>query len=595
MPASTAPERPTSGVIDRGLSRLTEPRTGRPRAPRILEFSFSGVGLVTGLYFFSLSLTPSLLPRTGITQGINSGVTFMVGYALGVAAFAIARFLTVPTARGKVRFVLLGLALIIIGVQTAFAVWAYVGWQNATRLSFGMEPLSPWVWPVILIAGVATGALLLIIGRSLRTLFRWADDLADRFLPRRLAVTVVAIVLGGLLWWVASGAFVNAFFTVSNWAFSGRDLATNPGVEAPVTPTLSGSAESLVEFDDLGRQGRSFVATGPTAADIDAANIDRGEGDSGSGAIEPVRAYVGLRSAETLEERAELLLDELIRADAFSREVLVVATTTGTGFLAPHGVDSLEYLWNGDTAIAGMQYSYLPSWISLLADQDVVEETSRVTFRTIHDYWSTLPDSDRPELYLYGLSLGTTGVEAVLSSVDILNEPIDGALMVGPPFLNEMHYEITEERDVGSPASLPIFNDGRTVRLADEQGISESNGPLWGDTRVVYLQHGSDPVVFFNQHLAWESPDWLRPDERAPDVSSTMAWYPLVTMWQVLLDLPAAGSVPDGFGHLYTVTANLQAWAETTNSPLEGTALDSLANHLEDRSDMLEQQAQTAP
>lgn len=577
MPAPSATERPQSGVIDRGLARLSQPRTARPRAPRIFEFTFSAVGLLAGMYFFSLSLTPSLLPRSGWGQGINSGVTFMVGYGLGVAAYALARFLMVPVARGAVRFTLLGIALLVIGVQTGLAVWAYVGWQNDTRLSFGMDPLSPLVWPVIVVVALVVAAILLVIARLLRTLFRWADDLADRFLPRRLAVAVVAVVLGGLLWWVASGAFVNAFFTVSNWAFSGRDLATDPGVEQPVSPAVSGSPESLIAWDDLGRQGRNFVSSGPTASAISTA--------TGAEAQEPIRAYVGLRSADTLDDRAALLLDELIRADAFDREIMVVATVTGTGFLAPHGVDSLEFLWNGDTAIAGAQYSYLPSWISLLADQDVVEETSRVVFRTIHDYWSTLPESERPSLYLYGLSLGATGVEAVLSSVDILNEPIDGAFMVGPPFLNEMHYEITKERDEGSPASLPVFNDGRTVRFADERGVSDANGPLWGSTRVVYLQHGSDPVVWFNQHLALEPPDWLRPDERAPDVSPTMSWYPLVTMWQVLLDLPAAGSVPEGYGHLYTVTANLRAWAAATDAPIEDGSLHKLEEALEERAE----------
>jgi hypothetical protein len=52
-----------------------------------------------------------------------------------------------------------------------------------------------------------------------------------------------------------------------------------------------------------------------------------------------------------------------------------------------------SFVANGDSAIAGVQYSYLPSWISLLADQDAVKETSRVVFRTIHDYWATLPAS----------------------------------------------------------------------------------------------------------------------------------------------------------------------------------------------------------
>ncbi|MDE0573488.1 alpha/beta-hydrolase family protein [Demequina sp. B12] len=570
----------STGPMRRAMTRLTQPHTARPKAPGITQLSFSGVGLVVGLYFFSISLTPSLLPREGWIQGLNSGVTFTVGYAIGVALYAVARFLTVPAARGWVRALLLIVSLGAIALQTGFAVWAYVGWQNDTRASFGLDPLSPWVWPVIVIVATLVAAALLIVGRSIRTLFRWADNIVDRFLPRRLAVAVVAVVLGSLLWWVASGAFVNAFFTVSNWAFSGRDLDTNPGASQPLDTLKSGSPESLMAWEDLGRQGRSFVSTGPTADDIDAA--------MGGGAREPIRAYVGLRSADTLEERADLLLDELIRADAFDREVLVVATTTGTGYLDPHGVDSLEYLWNGDTAIAGAQYSYLPSWISLLADQEEVEETSRVMFRTIHDYWSTLPDADRPRLYLYGLSLGTTGIEAVLSSIEILNEPIDGALMTGPPFLNEVHFELTRDRDPDSPAALPVFNNGRTVRFANEEGLAPGNGPVWGDTKVVYLQHGSDPVVWFNQHLALAEPAWLAEGERAPDVSPTMEWYPLVTMWQVLLDMPSSGGVPEGYGHLYTATANLHSWAEVTDSPLTDTEREALAAHLEERATLID-------
>ncbi|WP_084039549.1 alpha/beta-hydrolase family protein [Demequina sp. NBRC 110053] len=556
---------------ERARRRLTEPPPERERAPGILEPSFSAVGLLTGLYFFAISLTPSLLPRAGYAQGIGSGVAFMVGYGLGAAVFAVWRFLSGPTAKGRVRVVLVLTVLALIGVQAGLAVWSYVGWQNDLRLLFGMEPLSPLVWPVIVAVGALVAAALLIIARSLRTLFRWTDDLLDRWLPRRLAVAIAALVLIAALWWVASGAFVNAFFTTSNWISSGRDLQDKPGVTQPSSELRSGSEASLVPFDTLGRQGRSFVSSGPTAADIDEV--------TGGGALEPIRAYVGLRSADTLEERAELLLAELDRMGAFDREVLVITTVTGTGLIDPRGVDPLEHLWNGDTAIAGVQYSYLPSWISLLADQDVVQETSREVFRLVHDHWSTLPLESRPRLYLYGLSLGATGVEAVLSSPEILNEPIEGALLSGPPFLNEMHTEITEARDAGSPAWLPVFHDGETVRFADERGVSPEGG-TWGPTRVAYLQHGSDPVVWFNQELAWEEPEWLQGD-RAPDVSDQMGWYPLVTMWQVLLDLPAAGSIPDGFGHLYTYRANAAAWAGVTSATdWPAARLDELASTL---------------
>ena len=508
-----------------------------------------------GLWFFALSLTPSLLPRSGYVQGINSGVAFMIGYGIGVAIYTLYRFLNIPYARGRVRIVLLAVSLGFIGFTAAGAIWGYVGWQNEVRLNFGMDPLSPWGWPTIIIVAAFVAALILIIARSLRTLFRWTDDLLDRWLPRRLAVLVAAIVLVSVLWWVLSGAFVNAFFTTSNWIFSGRDADDKPGVVQPDSALKSGSPESLVPFDTLGRQGRSFVSSGPTAAEISEF--------SGEEALEPIRVYAGLRSAETLEERAQLLLDELVRTDAFDREVMVIATTTGTGLIAPEGVDPLEFMWGGDTAIAGVQYSYLPSWISLLADQEVVQETSRVVFRTIHDHWSTLPEGSRPDLYLYGLSLGAYGVEAILSSADILNEPIEGALMVGPTFLNPMHTEIETARDPGSPSWLPVFSDGRTVRFMNQDGGLDRGATAWGPTRVMYLQHGSDPVVFFHPDIALDEPEWLM-GERAPDVVDSMLWYPIVTMWQVLLDLPAAGSIPEGYGHLYTRHENTVAWAGVT-------------------------------
>lgn len=88
-----------------------------------------------------------------------------------------------------------------------------------------------------------------------------------------------------------------------------------------------------------------------------------------------------------------------------------------------------------------------------------------------------------------------------------------------------------------------------------------TSGEPWGPTRIVYLQNSSDPVVWFAPDLAVRAPDWLEEGERGPDVSDDFVWTPLVTMWQVLLDLPAAGSVPDGYGHNYFITDQVRAWA----------------------------------
>lgn len=167
---------------------------------------------------------------------------------------------------------------------------------------------------------------------------------------------------------------------------------------------------------------------------------------------------------------------------------------------------------------------------------------------------------------MYGLSLGSLGVEAVLNSIDVMNEPVDGAFMSGPPFVNEMHAKLVVNRDPGSPARMPVYSGGRTVRFTGEDNTLDDLAGPWGPTRVVYLQHASDPVVFFSQDLTFSKPEWLGHDKQGPDVSNEFVWVPLVTMWQVALDLPAAGSVPWGYAHLYSPRANLDSWIAVTHA-----------------------------
>ena len=536
---------------------LRPARRGAP--PRVFEPRFAHAGLVTAIVFTAISLLPSLLPRISPVQGLASGVTFTVGYGVGSLGGAVWRYLGIPEPWGRSQRIARLCSYSVATVILAGAVWWFVGWQNVIRRSFGMEELSPSVWPIIAGVTLLVAVVVLIIARSLRLLFRTAGNLLDRWLPRRLANVLAATGLVAVLSLLVSGVLVQGFFDGANTVFSARDTGDKPGVERPASPAKSGGPGSVVTWEDLGRQGRAFVSSGPNAEDIDTF--------SGGGALEPIRVYVGLKSADTLQQRANLVLEELKRSGAFDREVLVLATTTGTGFLDSHGVDPIEYLWNGDTAIAGVQYSFLPSWISLLADQEAVKLTTSTVFKTVYDYWAALPQQDRPHLHLYGLSLGSFGVESVLNSVDIINEPIDGALMVGPPFVNPLHADLVAARDVGSTPWVPVVSSGRTVRFTTETNALDTPSEPWGPTRLVYLQHGSDPVVFFSPSLAWSKPAWLKPGQRAPDVSSRMTWFPLVTEWQTLLDLPAAESVPEGFGHVYSIRANLQAWAAVTDAP----------------------------
>jgi uncharacterized membrane protein len=523
---------------------------------RVFTLELSRPGLVVGLLFFALSLLPSMLPRTFLFQGIVSGITVMTGYAIGATAQWAWTFLDLPRPRGRAPTIITKVVLAVVVLLVASGTWRHVGWQNDVRSIYGLDPITPVVLlPVLAIAG-AVAALLLVVARSLRKLFDVTFLLLYRRLPRRLSLLLGGITVVVLLNLIYNGVLVNAFFGVSNQVFSASDTSTNQGQEPPRSPLRSGGPESLVSWDSLGRQGRSFVSTGPTVDELNAF--------SGGGAVEPIRVYAGLRSAGALQARADLVLDELIRTGAFEREVLVVGITTGTGFLDAAGVDPLEYVHNGDTAIVGVQYSYLPSWISLLADQRKVRRTARVVFDTVHGYWSTLPESLRPELYLYGLSLGSYGAEAILTSVDIINEPIDGALLVGPPFVNDLWNQLVTGRQAGTPPWLPVYEDGRTVRFTGEEDALDIADDAWGPTRVAYLQHASDPVVFFSPNLILRPPAWLEEGQRGPGLADDFVYVPLVTFWQMAFDLAGAGDVPVGWGHMYSPEANGSSWAAVT-------------------------------
>ncbi len=570
---TTVENRPRSQTPARrhALRALNAPRRwdaaiGRPTG--ILDPRFSGLGLSVGSWFLAASLLPSLLPRLAVVQGVISGVALLLGYGVGATLAALWSYLGIPVLSGRPRSALTWLFVGIGLVLATLAGWKQVGWQNDLRTLYGMDPIGPGGWPVIITVTLVVAGAFLLAARSIRLVFRTLLDRLNRHMSAQLAMLLGWVLLLLAFWAIYTGVLVNGFFAAANAVFAPADSTVSASVEQPSSGERTGGPGSLVAWDTMGRDGRTFVSGGPTAEDIDAV--------TGGGAQRPVRVYVGLKSADTPQERADLVLAELKRTGAFDRKVLVLATTTGTGYLDTNGTDPIEYLWNGDTAIAGVQYSFLPSWISILADQEAVQLTSQVVFETVQDYWSTLPATDRPDLYLYGLSLGSYGVESVLGSINVINEPISGALLVGPPFVNPVHDQLVVARDPGSPAWLPVYGDGRTVRFtAEEDGFARTPGP-WGPTRIAYLQHASDPVVFVSPDLAFTPPEWLRDGQRGPDVSPRMGWFPLVTMVQVILDMAGAGEVPMGYGHLYSATANLHAWEGVTQAP--GWTPEKLAN-----------------
>ena len=418
-----------------------------------------------------------------------------------------------------------------------------------------------------LIAGVFF-ALLILVGRGLRGLYRWTVRKLDRLIGRRAATALGWILVVVLTFLVITGVLLDGLVSAADKTFSVRDTMTEEGVNQPASSLRSGGPGSVVPWDSLGRQGRKFTGKGPTAADI--------EGIVHAPAKEPIRAYAGLSTAADTEERATKAVDDLERAGGFQRANLVVFTTTGSGWVDPAMIDSFEYLSGGDSAAVAIQYSYLPSWISYLVDQSKAREAGRTLFDVVYDRWSRLPQDQRPKLYVAGESLGSFGGETAFSGEADLRNRTTGTLFAGPPNFNTLFREFSDNRDAGSPEIQPVYKDGRTVRFAsDPASAIPPQGQPWNGSRVLYLMHPSDPIVWWSPHLIFSEPAWIG-DAPGKDVLEGTVWMPFVTFWQVTADLPFSTGVPGGHGHKYT-TEQVDGWnAVMQPAGVTPATLDSL-------------------
>lgn len=531
-------------------------RVGGPVGRWFGRRELSWPGMLGALLGLAAAMTPSLLPRPTLYLGVIAGAGAAVGYGVGVLVSWIIRKTGMPLPPQRVRRAAWRVLAVLGPVLAVVVVIVGVDWQNEVRTLIGeqREGSSPvLVGAIALVVGLA----LLALGRALRRLSRRIARLLGRWVPAPAASLVGVVLVTLLVYWLAAGVLFRVVVDVADSAYAGTNAGTDEGVERVTLPERSGSPDSVVSWDSLGRPGRTFVAGGPTPEEI--AQV------TGEDAQEPVRVYAGLDSADDAKARAELVIRELERTGAFDRSVLVVAGATGTGWTEPQQMAALEYLWGGDTAIATMQYSYLPSWISFLVDADRASEAGRELFDAVYARWSELPEDDRPLLVSYGLSLGSFAAQSAFGSLGDLTTRVDGALYVGTPNFTPLWQTITDRRDPGSPEWQPVIDGGATVRFGgDAADLAEPAG-AWDAPRVAYLQHASDPVVWWSWDLLTRQPDWLS-EPRGPDVSDRVQWFPVITFLQVTVDQFFGVSVPDGHGHNYA-SQIVGAWSDVTQPP----------------------------
>jgi len=534
------------------VAKLEEP----PSDWWVRRYTFFGTAV--GLAFIWLSMTPSLLPRGPLFQGIVSGAAGACGYGLGVLGVWAVRYMrskdSSPKAPLWAWLILIGLG--VIG-QILAIIWFHV-WQDEVRDMMGVPRMKFWDHPLTAVYSIVFLFGFVEIGQLIRKLVRFLMRQLEHVAPPRVSGVVSVLLVIAVFVEVFNGVVGNYAMSWINNTFASANDEDDPDNPPPTSPLRSGGPGSLASWSSLGRQGRIFVGNGPSVDELSKFN--------GRKAIEPIRAYAGLHSADGIRATAKLAAQELKRTGGLERAVVAVATTTGTGWINEAEAASLEYMYNGNTAIVSMQYSFLPSWISFLVDKANAQEAGQDLFEEVDALVRQMPEGKRPKLVVFGESLGSFGGEAPFQSLNNLVARTDGALFSGPTFNNPIWTELTRYRDAGSPEKLPIYDDGLNARFGSRpEDLNRPADATWGHPRVVYLQHASDPIAWWNPDLLFARPDWLE-EPRGRDVSPRMEWIPVVTFLQVSADMAVAVDVPDGHGHVY-IKDVANAWADVLQPP----------------------------
>lgn len=325
----------------------------------------------------------------------------------------------------------------------------------------------------------------------------------------------------------------------------GDDVETTAA--APDVAEITGGPGSRIPWVDQSRESARWLSMTLRPSAITEV--------MGEEAKQPIRVYAPLDSAVTPEERAGLLLAEIDRTGALERSAFALFSPTGSGYINYVACETFEYLTRGDCASAGIQYSVLPSALSLTKVGHATAQT-RIVVNGIVERLLALPADRRPKFFLFGESLGSQVSEEMFRGQGPTGPAgvgLDAALWIGTPAATAWRSELWGTRtfvdppEVGPAATyLP-----RTVRdWADLPGSERAK------VRFLLLQNGDDPIPKFGSSVLWKRPDWLGPDEsRPPGAPRGTRWMPITTFFTTFIDMqnalsPTPGVFDEG-GHDY--------------------------------------------
>ena len=542
-----------SGFGVRGGPCLVPLLNGQVAPGTMGAMAVSFLGVIAALAMYAVSVAPSLMTRSWAWHAVASGVLVSCGYVAGVVIQNV----------GARVIAMTGLTIhasepVEIGfracVAALFAIWwlyAVIQSYRRARVAARLVNMPGETLGEYLLGTAGTTVIawcLIAIVAGMNRVGRMLIGALGGYMPHPAAVVVGVAILAAIVFFLTSNVILRGGIGFFRHRAEQMNMRTARGIFKPFVPERSASPASPVTWESVGGQGRVFLGRGPSRLDI--AQVCGGE------AMEPIRVYSGMPTGGAgIEQAAATVVAELRRTGAFDRAVILIAASTGSGWVDEWQVQPLEFLTRGNCATASLQYSYVPSALNWLTGLEPAQEASAALFRAVRAELDTMDEADRPALFVCGESLGAFASQSVFSSVEDALSQVDGALWVGTPAFTPMHAELTSARHRGSPEVAPVVYNGRRVRFVNEPSDLRTDlygrelGP-WGFPRFVYAQHASDPVVWWNRKLLWTQPDWLR--ERAGrDVSPFVEFTRFVTFIQVLADLPVAGTAPGGHGHTY--------------------------------------------
>lgn len=520
--------------------------------------SWSIVGVALAALGYVASMTPSLLPRPTATQVMASTLVAMTMYTIGAIIQGTIGAIRRSRRSGagepdEPRTQARWIATVIILVVAAGFTPLCVSWQSEQFAKTGVPGGPPNLFLVI-IATLAACLGLLYLARGLRAIGR---SIATKIGRRTSWPFTVRTLLGGISVFVGVLVVVAAGLALSMVFFNKMNNST-AGQTPPSSTLRSGGPGSVVPWQSLGNEGRDFVSGGPSPSQIQTVTQRP--------ALEPIRIYTGLESANSLQDQANLALEDLKRAGGLKRKAIIVYTPSTNGLVDPTASEAAEYVMGGDVTSVSMQYTVLPSFLSIMLSQSTSLDSGTILFQTVRNAIDELPVSARPKLYVYGESLGAFGSQAPFTNLGIegLTNQADGALWAGPP-ANSAYWQQISAMSTSGPTWAPIVEDGSVIRFAaNEAGLAQPPS-VWGPKRGVFLQNATDAVVWWSPNLIASRPGWLN-SPRGPDVPTAMQWFPLLTFELVLVDMPAAGAMPPGIGHDYLPNIG-PAWVSVLSQP----------------------------